>query len=92
VREHTVARLARRYWRLAALPRLQGRRALLDDLIGATWPLTPGGTRWVSKTRIREYRKIIQFLPVALAEEAIADGVPVEDIVRAWADALDPQP
>jgi hypothetical protein len=29
-------------------------------------------------------------LPLALAEEAIADGMPATDVLRAFADALDP--
>lgn len=87
-----VARLARHFWNVAALPQLAGRPHLYDDLIDASWPLRVGGEVWISKTRLRELGQVVRVMPLALASEAIADGVPATDILRAWADALDPQP
>jgi hypothetical protein len=87
----TVSELARRYWRLAAIPQFQGRFGLLDAFIDATWPLRKGGEVWINKRRLHELGVVVQLLPLALAREALANGVPVTDILRVWADALDPQ-
>ena len=87
----TVSELARRYWRLAAIPQFARRPGLLDAFIDATWPLRKGGEVWINKRRLHELGMVVQVLPFALAREAVADGVPVTDVLRAWADALDPQ-
>ena len=87
-----VQRIAASYWALAAMPALQGQPELYQDLIDAHWPLRVGGEVWISKTRLRELNRVHREMPLALAREAVADGVPATAILHAWADALDPQP
>ncbi|HEX4186639.1 MAG TPA: hypothetical protein VHY83_01960 [Solirubrobacteraceae bacterium] len=81
----TVATLASRYWRLAAEPALADVPELLDTLIDRTWPY-----QHINKAQLDEIGEVVDALPAALANEALASGVPLRDIVAAFADALDP--
>jgi hypothetical protein len=90
-RRSAIQRLARHNWEVAGRPELQGRPELYGDLVDGSWPLRVGREPWITKTRLRELGVVIRVMPMTLANEALADGVPATEILRAWADALDPQ-
>lgn len=80
---HTISmvELARRYWRLAgrhklSLPVIQRAARPLDE---RDQPLQVEGDETVE-------------LPLALARVAVEEGVPVMDVLHAFADGLDPPP
>jgi hypothetical protein len=83
-----IAMLARRYWRLAAIPELASRREpLLDLFLDASWPLAR-----IDRAQVRAVGELVSELPFALAHAAIASGVAPTDVLAAFADALDPKP
>jgi hypothetical protein len=91
-----ITTLARRFWKIAGMPQAAGRRELLEDMFEATFPFAVNhrGSRvvLVSKERLARTEQVDYALPLALANEAIERGVSPTDILRTWADAVDPQP
>jgi hypothetical protein len=91
-----VKTLARRFWKIAGMPQAAGRPELLEDMFEATFPFAvnqPGGrVVLVNKLRLAQTEQVDYALPLALANEAIERGVSLPDVLRSWADALDPRP
>ncbi len=82
-RKITVANLARWFWRRA------GKHGLsLAVLMGAGWPLDDCD----QPLEVADGVDVVIELPFALAEQALADGWSAADVVRAFADGLDPRP
>ncbi len=76
----SVAELARYYWRLA------GRRKMtLRDMQTVAPPLDE-----TDQPREVEGDETME-LPLALAHAAVEDGVPVIEVLHAFADGLDPR-
>lgn len=77
---------AKRCMRERAIPELvRCNDPLLEWLPDGVWPI--GDT---DRTRLVDIDEVVWVLPFALADEAMANGASLADVVTAMADALDP--
>lgn len=82
-RKITVADLARWFWERS------GKHGLsLAVLMRAGWPLDDHD----QPLEVTDGVDVVVELPFALAEQALADGWSAADVLRAFADGLDPRP
>ncbi len=77
----SMGELARHYWRLAGRHKLSlaDMQRVARPLDGADQPLEVEGAETME-------------LPAVLARVAVEEGVPVMDVLHAFADGLDPPP
>jgi hypothetical protein len=77
---------AKRCWRQCAIPELVPcNDPLLEWLPDDVWPIGD-----VDRRQLVDVDEVVWVLPFALADEAMADGASVADVVAVMADALDP--